>query len=164
MKLDTPIVYDQFVQPICLPVKGEQTENIVGTVTGYGVYANKQVYDTLKHADIESTDTDTCYQSNPAFSFIKPKDGFCAKGVETNVCFGDSGGSFIIRDKNSQKYVILGVTSGGIKANDFCNVDDYSVFIRVGDHLEWIKSIIGKRCCLDLIKAKVTNFKLTTRT
>lgn len=57
--------------------------------------------------------------------------------TKTNGCYGDSGGPFVCKDKESDRWVLQGVVSWGDP--DCSSSNHYSVFTRVSSYIDWIK-------------------------
>jgi secreted trypsin-like serine protease len=91
IKMKQPVAFTQFIQPVCLPNSNDKSENVEGTVVGYG----KSEFTTRaekypKHVTIQSTDLLTCYTRDFGFVQIASKRSFCAGGNGQSPCKGET--------------------------------------------------------------------------
>ncbi|XP_067903199.1 coagulation factor IX-like [Heterodontus francisci] len=140
--LKTPIKFNAFIIPICLPEKpfAEKilmTQNY-GTVSGWGRLANMgPTAVVLRKIDIPYVERSMCKDSS---KYSVTGNMFCA-GSATGIkdaCQGDSGGPHITSYKNT--WFLTGIVSWG----DGCAVSGrYGFYTRVSRYYGWIKRVTG---------------------
>lgn len=155
LKLATKVTYSEYVQPGCLwdeiDKDKESVVNRVGTVIGWGFTEEGNLSDVMKSAVIPIVEDIVCYQSNTNFysRFVHNKT-FCAgnpRGNGTNVCNGDSGGSFLLPNTQPDQKVtwfIRGIVSVAVPKSGLtvCDPDYYVVYTDVAQYKDWINSKI----------------------
>uniref|UniRef100_A0A8C5RIZ3 Hepsin n=1 Tax=Laticauda laticaudata TaxID=8630 RepID=A0A8C5RIZ3_LATLA len=118
LRLATPLSFNEFIQPICLPALGQTlVDGKICTVTGWG---NTQYYghqsEDLQEASVPIISTSICNGPDYYSSQIKPRM-FCAgfPGGGIDACQGDSGGPFMCEDSISQviRWRLCGIVSWG---------------------------------------------------
>ncbi|KAG7229457.1 hypothetical protein INR49_012856 [Caranx melampygus] len=142
LALTQPLTFNEYIQPICLPVYGQRLiDGQMGTVTGWG---NVEYYghlaDVLQEANVPIISDAVCnapdYYDNQITTSM-----FCA-GYEKggiDACQGDSGGQFVAEDclSKTSRYRLLGVVSWGTG----CAMPKKpGVYTRVSRFLPWIST------------------------
>uniref|UniRef100_A0A8D0G928 Hepsin n=1 Tax=Sphenodon punctatus TaxID=8508 RepID=A0A8D0G928_SPHPU len=140
MHLATPLVFNEYVQPVCLPALGQPlVDGKLCTVTGWG---NTQYYgqqaEVLQEASVPIISTSVCNSPEYYGNQIKPKmfcAGFATGG--TDACQGDSGGPFVCEDSISraQRWRLCGIVSWGTGC---ALANKPGVYTKVNDFQEWI--------------------------
>ncbi|XP_070771039.1 transmembrane protease serine 3 [Enoplosus armatus] len=137
MKLATPLDFNGFVEPICLPNYGEEFEE--GTmcwISGWGATEDEgETSVVLRSAMVPLLSTKTCNQPEVYQGFISSWM-ICAGYLEggTDSCQGDSGGPLACEDSSAWK--LVGATSWGIG----CAMRNKpGVYTRVTQSLSWIR-------------------------
>ncbi|XP_041971599.1 phenoloxidase-activating enzyme-like isoform X1 [Aricia agestis] len=144
IRLMEPTPYTEFIRPVCLPGKditAEPPSNLTLVIAGWG-YKNETHYSDVKlDAIIPLADRDTCLKkySRDGIPTIGPSQ-ICAGGGEKDVCGGDSGGPLSYYHQNDNFEEIVGVISFGPR--QCATIDRPSVYTKVYDYLDWIKSNI----------------------
>ncbi|XP_062543869.1 clotting factor G beta subunit-like [Armigeres subalbatus] len=158
-----PVQYGKFVQPACLPVFSLTSDNIVGTIVGWGFTEKKNISNALKAANAPIVSRAACIASNQAvFATTLTNMMFCAGYRNgTNACNGDSGGG-LFRNVRGSWYLlgIISFTAARQENENLCSATDYTAYIDVVKYKRWIKensvSSFGSPC---LDSRPQTNFK-----
>nr|CAD7575623.1 unnamed protein product [Timema californicum] len=91
VKLKEPIVWDETIQPICLPKPGSDYRGKLGMVTGWGRTAqNGNPARYLRRAGVKIVHEDRC--KNTTIGDHIRETMLCAYEYNTDACQGDSGG------------------------------------------------------------------------
>ncbi|KAI3356610.1 hypothetical protein L3Q82_017812, partial [Scortum barcoo] len=137
IKLAIPLVFNGFVEPICLPNYGEEFEE--GTmcwISGWGATEDEgETSVVLRSATVPLLSTKTCNQPEVYQGFISSWM-ICAGYLEggTDSCQGDSGGPLACEDSSVWK--LVGATSWGIG----CAMRNKpGVYTRITQSLSWIR-------------------------
>lgn len=138
LKLFTPLEWDNYVRPICLPDSNEQIP--IGTMlrmTGRGRAEDSPNILFERTADLPVVDMNVCtYVSQPDFKICvgeeDPNDRY-----QSSSCLGDSGGPVSMRraDRKNQ-WILVGVINEGRGCRG------PNLFVRVGSYLGWINHSI----------------------
>ncbi|XP_058477332.1 transmembrane protease serine 3 isoform X2 [Solea solea] len=136
MKLAVPLVFNGFVEPICLPNHGEDfVEGTLCWISGWGATeADGESSVVLRSAMVPLLSTKTCNQPEVYKGFISSWmlcAGYLEGGVDS--CQGDSGGPLACEDASVWK--LVGATSWGIG----CAMRNKpGVYTRITQSLSWI--------------------------
>ncbi|KAM4558359.1 transmembrane protease serine 3 isoform 2-T2 [Odontesthes bonariensis] len=136
MRLARPLVFNGYVEPICLPNHGEEfTAGAVCWISGWG--ATEEDGETsvvLRSATVPLISTKTCNQPEVYQGLISPWmicAGYLEGGIDS--CQGDSGGPLACEDSSVWK--LVGATSWGIG----CAMRNKpGVYTRITKSLSWI--------------------------
>ncbi|KRY35747.1 Neurotrypsin [Trichinella spiralis] len=134
-KNDSGILFNKYVQPICLPnADAAYPAGMKCVISGWGKNPRR-----LQAAEVPIMNPDTC--TDPlVYGNLLSERAFCAGYLQGHVdsCKGDSGGPFACLSDG--KYYLFGVISWG----DGC-AQEYrpGVYTRVRDYLTWIKQTIN---------------------
>nr|XP_020462229.1 transmembrane protease serine 3 [Monopterus albus] len=136
MKLATSLVFNGFVEPICLPNHGEEfKEGTMCWISGWGATENEgDTSEVLRSAMVPLLSTKTCNKPKVYHGFISSWM-ICAGFLEggTDSCQGDSGGPLACGDSSVWK--LVGTTSWGIG----CAMRNKpGVYTRITKSLSWI--------------------------
>ncbi|XP_056428996.1 acrosin isoform X1 [Hyla sarda] len=140
IELDSPVEYNDYVQPACLPTT---TMNINSFhpcyISGWGVMAEKSVEtaDILQEAKVNQVDLERC-NSTEWYNGMIWNYNLCAGYEEGGIdsCQGDSGGPLMCLDEATSKYYVTGVTSWG---SGCAKSKKPGVYSNTQYFLEWIK-------------------------
>ena len=145
LTVDPPFVFNEFVQPACLPESDAPIP--VGTAvltSGFGqvTYPNRTKPITLQSMTSYIMSQAKCNQTHGPYAPRLTDDMVCA-GVPTgriSGCKGDSGGPMVVlAGKNGDRAVLHGVVSWGID----CGLGGMpSVYARVTEFLPWIHEMM----------------------
>ncbi|XP_019955253.2 transmembrane protease serine 3 [Paralichthys olivaceus] len=137
MKLTMPLVFNGFVEPICLPNHGEEfVEGTMCWISGWGATeGDGETSVFLRSAMIPLLSTKTCNQPEVYHGFISSWmicAGYLEGGIDS--CQGDSGGPLACEDSSVWK--LVGATSWGIG----CAMRNKpGVYTRITQSLSWIR-------------------------
>ncbi|XP_061548084.1 transmembrane protease serine 3 [Phycodurus eques] len=137
VKLSKPLVFNGFVEPICLPNFGEEfDEGTMCWISGWGATEDKgQTSVVLHSAMVPLLSTKTCNQPQVYQGFIS-RWMICAGYLEggKDSCQGDSGGPLACEDSSLWK--LVGTTSWGVG----CAIRNKpGVYTRMTQSLPWIR-------------------------
>jgi len=134
LEVQTPMQFNQYVQPACLP--GEEDLDLVGNndcwITGWGLTQGSQDENVLQELNIEVRTNRDC--ENIWGQGMIRNSQVCLGHGQTGACNGDSGGP--LHCKVNGRWVLAGATSWGRSG---CQTAGYpSVYTRVSSYLSWI--------------------------
>ncbi|XP_013932049.1 PREDICTED: transmembrane protease serine 12-like, partial [Thamnophis sirtalis] len=136
-KLSKPVIFNDYIQPICLPNADlALTSEMKCFISGWGTNKEKGKGTLiLQEAQLQIFSLDTCNQFDWHAGSI-PDTAFCA-GSETgdvDTCQGDSGGPLVCYLSDS-KYYIVGITSYGVG----CGRPKYpGVYTNLPKYMFWV--------------------------
>jgi len=148
LRLASPLVYTDTLQPICLPVANvDVTQFKVCVVTGFGSTSfSGYLSETLLQGKMDPMTQSACNEAFQTVENFKPLPtnvynfSFCAGSDPTafgvNPCYGDSGGPLACEDQLGA-WSVVGVTSWTVQ----CQL---SGFTRVSNYTEWIETTMGE--------------------
>lgn len=145
LKLTVPVIFTQYVQPVCLWKRDDgiilpNPYGMNGTVVGWGLTDNNTVSSLLNTAKMPIVGTHECLQSDrDFFGQLLNAKSFCAGFKNgTGVCNGDSGGGMVFKHFN--QWYLRGVVSYSNTVGEakICNLKQYVGFTDAGQYLEWI--------------------------
>ncbi|CAH0715096.1 unnamed protein product, partial [Brenthis ino] len=164
LKLRTDVLFNNYVQPVCLWYDDAYyrlpTLDIFGTVVGWGFDSSDSLSSTLHATTMPKISELTCVLSNPVFygNFIQDGTKFCAGYRNgTSACNGDSGGGFFVFVPDLAKrenvpndgdvpgaWYLKGIVSASLSRSDapVCDPFSYVVFSDISKYLDWIKDNI----------------------
>jgi len=134
LQLEAPVT----TAPVTVADVGDDfrfTGGTPATIVGWGDHdGSGNMTDQLLQAEIDLLAADACYT---AMGTVYDHVGMlCAGGLNSDVCFGDSGGPLLVWDN---EWVVIGVTSLG---DAFCATGDVSAFARVTQARSWLPSLV----------------------
>jgi len=139
LKLESPVLINDKVLPVCLPEKDFIVAS--GTecyVTGWGETQGTGGEGVLKETGFPVIENKIC--NRPSYLNGRVKDHeMCAGNIEggTDSCQGDSGGPLVCYSQN--RYILQGVTSWGLGC---ANAMKPGVYARVSKFVDWIERTI----------------------
>ena len=145
----SPINFNRFVQPVCLPSTNDLNPRNVLTTYGWGSTMNQgPSAEVLKEIKLPFVSKAKC--SRRVWG-LHQMGVFCAGGIRNkDTCIGDSGGSLVMRkatnDSFSGRFFFYGITSYGTY---HCNTKPPykpSVYTDVPHYYEWIRKQTNG-CC-----------------
>lgn len=148
LKLSTRVLFNHYIQPVCLwPNNDISLDNVVnrlGIVVGWGLNENNQLTDILTQGRMPVVDFTTCLESNRDFfgNFLSNYNYCAGYRNGTSVCNGDSGGGMFF--EKDQTYYLRGIVSLAVakELENVCNPKQYVLFTDVAKYLDWIKKKI----------------------
>ncbi|KAG2466154.1 TMPSC protease, partial [Polypterus senegalus] len=114
VRLETPVVFNNFVQPICLTEDYSKLDFLNCHISGWGVTSTStdaEASDVLRTAKVKIFSDEQCINALHLYK----KDYMICAGLEdgaVDACQGDSGGPLQCTDKIG-KYYLVGITSFG---------------------------------------------------
>ncbi|KAK7057018.1 CLIP domain-containing serine protease, partial [Halocaridina rubra] len=133
--LESPVQYNDFIRPICLPPPGESFAGRPGTVIGWGALAYQgPVSPVLQKVSVPvwtNQDCDDAYDQSIKSSMVcagNPRGG-------QDSCQDDSGGPLMTI--NGGKWNIIGIVSFGTRCAE---PGTPGVYTRVSSFLDWIRN------------------------
>ncbi|XP_063164810.1 uncharacterized protein LOC134501132 [Candoia aspera] len=140
IKLDSPVTFNDYVQPACLPrvTMGSETSFTSCFVSGWGITAQNSVKtsDVLQEAKVNILETKKCNSSqwySGAMSLHTLCAGYEEGGIDT--CQGDSGGPLMCRTPPTSLFYVVGITSWGKGCGE---ANSPGIYTSVRHFLEWI--------------------------
>lgn len=156
LKLADEIVYNDYVQPICLWNPKQKAKKFLfgkyGTIVGWGANGEGRLAEELYYGSVRVVSDPSCLLSLPSFfSKFLNDNTFCAgNGPKngTNACNGDSGGGLIfpiVQADNQESWFLRGIVSVSVSlpTMDLCDPDHYVVFTDTAQYLDWIHEKAG---------------------
>nr|XP_002122383.1 transmembrane protease serine 9 [Ciona intestinalis] len=154
IKLRKRIMFNEYVQPACLPSIRARVGQVVWA-TGWGIDKGRGVDSkNLKQLGVRVLNESRCQEFVP--EFVNPPGVLCAGGErDQDTCTGDSGGPLVGprvvgRDRSGkliQKWQLYGLTSIGSPS---CNTLSYdrqpAVYTDIAFYKQWIDARTN-RCC-----------------
>uniref|UniRef100_A0A182YN79 Peptidase S1 domain-containing protein n=1 Tax=Anopheles stephensi TaxID=30069 RepID=A0A182YN79_ANOST len=136
--LKEPILAEDGLVPICLPVDGANFEGKEAIVTGWGTTDSGELSEELQQLTVPILTNQQCRKSG-YFRFQITAKMLCAGYLEggRDSCQGDSGGPLQLATGDSGQQQIVGVVSWG---NECAQRNYPGVYARVTRFLSWIRS------------------------
>ncbi|XP_063709983.1 chymotrypsin-1-like [Culicoides brevitarsis] len=135
LKLDVPLTFNKFIQPVVLPDPKIDVANKLLTLSGWGIYDKSlEGSNFLRYASARAMDKKKCKRSLQKYN-ISSKRILCQTSIDFDdgpSCSGDSGGPVVLNGTS----VLVGIVSFGIDCG-FGENTSYSM--RVSDFMDWIK-------------------------
>ncbi|XP_037937801.1 uncharacterized protein LOC119671297 isoform X3 [Teleopsis dalmanni] len=135
--LKTPVKFNDYVQPICLPEKNTPLEpNRICTISGWGSVKSgvSTPSNILRAAQLPILADSTCKQPH-VYGNSLTAGMFCAGTLDESVdaCDGDSGGPLVCSDEDGE--TLYGIISWG----QHCGyINKPGVYVRVEKYIDWI--------------------------
>ncbi|GMT27245.1 hypothetical protein PFISCL1PPCAC_18542 [Pristionchus fissidentatus] len=143
LQLSTPLRFDQFTQPICLPANDvDQVQpGQYQWFTGWGYTRDFQFGVTTKNLQqaqlyIDPTSVCQSYYANSIYD-----SQLCVGTPQKTTCNDDVGGPLVQQPKGDGTWFQYGISSYRAK-----NCDAAAVFTRVSSYCPWITSLTGIQC------------------
>ncbi|XP_033857193.3 acrosin-like [Acipenser ruthenus] len=143
MKLKSPFVYSDYVQPVCWPTPAvEKLQLSLCFISGWGHTSFKGTgSDTLQQAQVGSIPLSTCNQKGWYGGFLTDNmkcAGFEEGGVDT--CQGDSGGPLQCFNEEDDRFYLSGITSFG---SGCARAKLPGVYVRTARYVGWLRSFVS---------------------
>lgn len=136
LHLETPLEYNDKVQPIALPFDSEIVEGLA-SLYGWGrTNSSLPAPEKLQRVDTKVVEYKDCKAALPNTAPIH-ESNVCSSSLDSEVsaCNGDSGGPFVREDKNGVTQQI-GIVSWGYVPCGESNLP--SIYTRVSSYTDWI--------------------------
>lgn len=142
------IIYNDFVQPICLWDSESKPPVLEGTVTGWGKSEHPTRYheNIPKLVEVLTHNNAQCLPGETTLAGLSSHRTFCADNKKgSGVCFGDSGGSLFINLRGI--FYLRGIVSSSstivINNQTKCDVAKSAVYTDVPQFTDWIEKKTG---------------------
>ncbi|XP_049313216.1 uncharacterized protein LOC105232808 isoform X3 [Bactrocera dorsalis] len=135
--LKTPVRFNDYIQPVCLPNKGAAlAENRLCTISGWGSIKSgvSTPSNILRAAELPILSDEVCKQKH-VYGASLTEGMFCAGYMDesSDACDGDSGGPLICHDEDGE--TLYGIISWG----QHCGyANKPGVYVRVEKYVDWI--------------------------
>ncbi|KAM7357570.1 uncharacterized protein ACRADG_002858 isoform 3-T3 [Cochliomyia hominivorax] len=135
--LKTPVRFNDYIQPVCLPEKGATLEtNRMCTISGWGSIKSgiSTPSNILRSAQVPILADEVCSQKN-VYANAMTEGMFCAGFLNesADACDGDSGGPLVCSDEGGE--TLYGIISWG----QHCGYANHpGVYVRVEKYIDWI--------------------------
>ena len=141
IRLDRDLEFNERIQPISLPKKGEESNFTSGEIMGFGaIKENGSMSDELKSVTLDLLKDEDCMRDERYKNTTMLCAGFKEGGKDS--CGGDSGGPLVSKRANNE-LVIIGIISFGPPGPTCGRKDSYGVFTRVSAYLDWIENYMS---------------------
>ncbi|XP_048458982.1 transmembrane protease serine 3-like [Rhincodon typus] len=137
IKLARPLMFNDWIQPICLPNSGQEfAEGTVCWISGWGLTDEgaDEISVSLMEAQVPLISNHVCSRPEIYYKRISSRmicAGYLQGGIDS--CQGDSGGPLACKENNAWK--LVGITSWGAGC---ANQNKPGVYARVTEYLDWI--------------------------
>jgi len=163
LELEQPVVFNQFVQPVCR-IDPESSIGAIktGIVVGYGKDENGFYGEKPKMFESPIYSRNECFTKNSELEPLLSTRMFCGGYANgTGTCVGDSGSGLNVVHDNT--FYLRGIVSASLRDRDNeCNVYSHSVFTdTLAFHL-WIEYTISKIHSSSDEEIRYFNRKLST--
>jgi secreted trypsin-like serine protease len=146
--LSEPVMYTDFIKPICLWPTDEVNQNLnivgrKGVVVGWGRDDSGEGAMTPTSIEIPVVSTTDCLLSDISYQRITSNRTLCVGERNGNgPCHGDSGSGFVIQMDG--KWVLRGIVSAGLPdvVRNTCDLTKYVVLSDTVKFMNWILSYI----------------------
>uniref|UniRef100_A0A8D2KQA1 Peptidase S1 domain-containing protein n=1 Tax=Varanus komodoensis TaxID=61221 RepID=A0A8D2KQA1_VARKO len=142
-KLSKPVIYNDYIQPICLPNTSLLlTDGTPCYISGWGLKNENGVGTYILHeAQIRIIPLKICNRYD-WYAGAVSRNNLCA-GSETghvDSCQGDSGGPLMCQFPNDKKHYLIGITSYGIGCG---RPKQPGVYVDIANYRHWINSHVA---------------------
>ncbi|OXA58083.1 trypsin-1 [Folsomia candida] len=147
LRLQTPLVYNSNVGPVCLPWNYINTDfnGKLVTASGWGTqYFGGGISPTLKKVEIPVLETQPCADKYAGTHITITNNMICTYYPGRDTCQGDSGGSIDYKNTTTGRWTAIGVTSQGISCGQ---ADQPGVYSKIVRFLTWIQGNTGESFC-----------------
>ncbi|XP_044252224.1 serine protease 7 [Drosophila takahashii] len=142
LRLDRPVLLNEFIQPVCLPLVSTRKAINTGellVVSGWGRTTTARKSTIKQRLDLPVNDHDSCAKKFATRNIHLISSQLCVGGeFYRDSCDGDSGGP-LMRRAYDQFWYQEGVVSFGNR----CGLEGWpGVYTRVSDYMDWILETI----------------------
>ncbi|XP_067665297.1 atrial natriuretic peptide-converting enzyme-like [Haliotis asinina] len=144
VKLENPVEFTDYIQPICLPYEGQTyTYPSLCYLAGWGLVNSVQYLppEKLRDAKMMVWDNERCEDNTG----ISNNSTLCAgylNGPPAG-CQGDSGGPLMCQEEAGSGWVLAGVMSSGRGTCENTPSSQANRFANIGSFRKWIQSVIS---------------------
>lgn len=145
IQLKEPVVITDKVTPIPLPERGQDlgdSAEASGVIAGWGWGPYLNLASSLKHLVLPLVNHSACKAEYDGSHLTPSVDDsmFCTRSTarfEENVCFGDAGGAFAVKDADTGDVYAAGILS----FDKPCSLEKYAVYTKISSYLPWIHEV-----------------------
>ncbi|XP_054918310.2 tryptase-2-like isoform X2 [Dermacentor andersoni] len=145
LKLAEPLQFDEYVRPICLPLRPRFLTNKDAFIAGWGrsnETASSPWLHYFKTKILPFHECQRTYESLQRKDAVGSAELVCAGVKGKSICVGDSGGPLTIWQRNRQRYLQVGIASFSTKRGGCTNQQHPSGFTRVSHFVPWIRRLM----------------------
>ncbi|PRD33950.1 UNVERIFIED_CONTAM: Chymotrypsinogen A [Trichonephila clavipes] len=136
LKLENPVVFNEFIKTICFPETEKNYIGDIATLAGWGHTdgGSSSTSDVLQEANFPIISNMQCSRTH---GVSVPSSLICAATPthDKGACNGDSGGPLMLLDAN-ERWKVIGIVSWGRRG---CNPKFPTVYSRTTHYMEWIR-------------------------
>ncbi|GFT83455.1 proclotting enzyme [Nephila pilipes] len=136
LKLEKPVVFNEFVKTICFPETQKDYIGDIASLAGWGHLngGSGTTSDVLQEASFPVISNIQCSRTH---GVSVPSSLICAAAPthDKGACNGDSGGPLMLLDENN-RWKVIGIVSWGRRK---CNPEFPTVYTRVTHYMDWIR-------------------------
>jgi Trypsin len=146
IQLSKPVIYTDFIKPICLWPTDKANQNIVklnGVIVGWGFDESGDAAKTPKSIEIPVVSSLKCVKNDISFLNITSDRSLCVGEKNgKGPCHGDAGSGFVMYMDG--KWVLRGIVSSGLPdvVRNTCDLTKYVVLSDTVEFLDWILTYI----------------------
>ncbi|XP_063164811.1 acrosin-like [Candoia aspera] len=146
IKLNSPVIFNNYVQPACLPHVTMDSEALFSDcyISGWNTtnLKGRKTFDILQEARVKILETKKCNSSWWYNGAMSPYT-LCARYEDggTETCQGDSGGPLMCKTSPTSPFYVVGITSRGKGCGEGRNP---GIYTSTQAFLEWIRGEIVK--------------------
>ncbi|XP_064471947.1 venom protease-like [Ornithodoros turicata] len=142
LTLATPVTFNEYVRPLCLPfghLEGKDISGYHGFIVGWGATKFEgSGSDVLREAQVPIWEEDKCRKAYERHVPIVKTQLCAGDGLgKKDTCQGDSGGPFVL--PHDRRFYIVGVVSSG---KDCATPGFPGIYTRVTSFLDWLKNAL----------------------
>ncbi|XP_077375238.1 haptoglobin [Festucalex cinctus] len=145
IQLKQPVVMGPKVTPIPLPERDQDLlarPGASGVITGWGYGIHLTVAESLKHLVLPLVPHAVCKAEydNSQYTPTVDENMFCTGPTKfgENVCMGDAGGAFAVKDPQSGDVFAAGILS----YDKSCGQSKYGVYMALSKFMPWINRVV----------------------
>lgn len=162
---ENSILFNNFVQPICLWDPKIEYPVTDGLVTGWGQSedVSKKHENKPKVIIVSVHSNEDCLPGEKELAALSSRTTFCAgHGNGSGVCFGDSGGSLFVKINNI--FYLKGIVSSSLTTENGCDISKNAVYTNVPKFDSWINDHVhgGETFCFNSYIFNVCFYSIQT--
>lgn len=135
--LSDEITFTTFIRPVCMPSDSTITDDIKGTIVGWGQTANETYEDIPRQAVVKVINDSACYLEDNFIAALSTSKTFCGGFKDGQPGYGDSGGGlFVLLDNNWMQYGVISSFRSSGSSHDISN--SMTIYTNVSAYKRWI--------------------------
>jgi secreted trypsin-like serine protease len=146
LKLNESVSFTRDIRPVCLYQEPEYYDRALtsvgmsGIIVGWGVYTRNGNHISSSPREATVTIQDSTRRTRHIGYNPLTSNMLCARGVNVDACYGDSGGPLMCQLSSNNRYTLCGIVSFGKRHK--CGIG-YGVYTKVFDFINWIRSTVS---------------------